>query len=62
LSICSAYGQDQKIFFVSPDGNDKNSCTHEKPFKSITRVRDTIQILSKCLNNDILALVSIKKC
>lgn len=48
----------QQDFYVALDGNDSNSGTKDKPFRTIEKARDTIRNINSDMTGDIIVYIS----
>ncbi|MEI6091802.1 MAG: right-handed parallel beta-helix repeat-containing protein, partial [bacterium] len=53
ILLGSSFCQAQTNFYISPDGNDNNTGTLEKPFESIQKARDVVRSINKNMTGDI---------
>lgn len=60
MIICSAslpalaHNNIQAVFYVSPDGNDQDPGTIERPFRTIERARDAVREINGDMRGDIV--------
>ncbi|HOB08356.1 MAG: right-handed parallel beta-helix repeat-containing protein [Limnochordia bacterium] len=52
--VMNAEGSIQAVFFVSPEGNDANPGTIDRPFATIERARDAVREINRNMTGDII--------
>jgi len=48
----------QAQFFVSPDGNDKNDGSYDKPFATVQAARDAVRAMNRNMTGDIYVFIA----
>ncbi|HEX2959464.1 MAG TPA: hypothetical protein VHO70_21700, partial [Chitinispirillaceae bacterium] len=54
LFLSTSMASTQTTYYVSPDGDDRNSGSESAPFKTITAARDALQAINSTMSGDII--------